>query len=274
MNLPSLIAPPSTDVFNADKIAQTLQDRGFCILDDFLDLDATVLDNLCTIARDKVAAEACPTQQSTAIRRDVTCDIDPLQNLHGLMPGLESVCRLIQFYCCRELGRAMGLDLYCRERPQLAHYPGGSTFYCRHFDNPRFLEHTDNDDEMEGRDNKRRLTVIYYLNKDWVTTFMSSPTEVQEADGTGVNGQLKIYPSKSEGEVVYVEPIFNRVVIFLSDTIEHEVLPTINSRYALTIWLSIKDESNSTLGDGDTMQAYQEMFEQLSAMFYPNICGR
>ena len=134
MNLPSIIPPPSQSTFDADRIAASLYEKGFSIIDNFLDVDASTLDNIYAATTERVNSEATLTNQSQSIRRDLTCDVDPLANLHGLVAGLESVCRLIQFYCCRELSRALRLDLYCRERPQLAYYPGEYSFYCRHFD--------------------------------------------------------------------------------------------------------------------------------------------
>ena len=86
---------------------------------------------------------------------------------------------------------------------QLAHYgPGGR--YQRHRD--AFL----------GDDN-RRVTAIVYLNPDW-----------SSADG----GHLRIY----RDEPFDLEPRLDRLVIFLSERIEHEVLPNTAGRFALTAW--------------------------------------
>jgi Rps23 Pro-64 3,4-dihydroxylase Tpa1-like proline 4-hydroxylase len=91
----------------------------------------------------------------------------------------------------------------------------------RHLDAP-------GDNEAGGQ---RRLTLLYYINPDW------SP-----ADG----GCLRLYPktqvpmaSQEEEEEVFVdvEPVGDRLLIFQSRTIEHEVLPSQALRFSLTLWL-------------------------------------
>ncbi len=83
---------------------------------------------------------------------------------------------------------------------QLAKYePGGK--YVRH------------SDAMNGR----RVTAIVYLNPAWTP-----------ADG----GQLRLY---SAPEAV-VDPVLGRSVVFLSERVEHEVLPARAARYAATAW--------------------------------------
>ncbi|MBO6584865.1 MAG: 2OG-Fe(II) oxygenase [Gracilimonas sp.] len=87
----------------------------------------------------------------------------------------------------------------------IAKYPAG-THYHRHLD--QFNERTN-----------RQITVLIYLNKDW-----------KKGDG----GELIIY---KDGEEITVEPHSKRLLLFKSDTIEHEVLTTNVPRYSLTGWL-------------------------------------
>ncbi|WP_428235668.1 2OG-Fe(II) oxygenase [Gracilimonas sp.] len=87
----------------------------------------------------------------------------------------------------------------------IAKYPAG-THYHRHLD--QFNERTN-----------RQITVLIYLNKDW-----------KKGDG----GELIIY---KDGEEITVEPLSKRLLLFKSDTIEHEVLTTNVPRYSLTGWL-------------------------------------
>ncbi|WP_020533978.1 2OG-Fe(II) oxygenase [Flexithrix dorotheae] len=87
----------------------------------------------------------------------------------------------------------------------LALYPRGS-FYLKHLD------------QFKGRNN-RLVSVILYLNENWM-----------KGDG----GELKMY--LEDGEKL-IEPIANRLVIFKSDLVEHEVLPTLKERYSLTGWM-------------------------------------
>ena len=112
--------------------------------------------------------------------------------------------------------------------------PGGSV-YPLHIDNPQGLSAGDT----------RRLTCILYMNPDY-------------EDGDG--GELRIFGSKAtttttatneeeekkrEG-VVDITPDGGRMVLFFSDEIPHEVLPTapnaarsdeVKDRYALTVWI-------------------------------------
>jgi SM-20-related protein len=86
---------------------------------------------------------------------------------------------------------------------QLAHYAPGAR-YARHVD------------AFPGDDN-RRVTAILYLNSDW-----------RSAHG----GQLRLYtPAPLD-----VEPLADRLVVFRSERLEHEVLESHADRFAVTAW--------------------------------------
>lgn len=91
-----------------------------------------------------------------------------------------------------------------------ARYPVGS-FYKRHLDQFHAVPH-------------RIVTVILYLNDSWT-----------EADG----GQLRMYFPQEDGSerVEEVLPLGGRLVVFLSEEIPHEVLPTHKERISITGWL-------------------------------------
>lgn len=101
----------------------------------------------------------------------------------------------------------------------LAHYPNGA-FYKKHLD--QFKER-----------NNRILSVIVYLNDNW-----------QKGDG----GELKIYSNKDENHFELVEPIGNRLAIFRSDCVWHEVLTAHKSRKSLTGWLLKQPQGLGFLG--------------------------
>jgi SM-20-related protein len=88
---------------------------------------------------------------------------------------------------------------------QLARYPGAGTRYRRHRD------------AFPGRAN-RRVTAIYYANPGW-----------RPADG----GLLRVHLAAGP---VDIEPILDRLVVFLSERLEHEVLPVWAPRLAVTAW--------------------------------------
>lgn len=87
---------------------------------------------------------------------------------------------------------------------QVACYSGGAG-YARHRD------------AFRGEVN-RRLTAICYLNPDW------------RADH---GGTLRIWPPSGEA---LIAPILGRLVLFRADLLEHEVLPSLSPRYAVTAW--------------------------------------
>ncbi len=91
-----------------------------------------------------------------------------------------------------------------------ARYPIGS-FYKRHLDQFHAVPH-------------RIVTVILYLNESWT-----------EVDG----GQLRMYFPQEDGSerVEDVLPLGGRLVVFLSEEIPHEVMPTQKERISITGWL-------------------------------------
>lgn len=89
---------------------------------------------------------------------------------------------------------------------QVALYPGDGAHYERHRD--AFLGPA-----------SRRLTAIYYPNVDW------EPSH---------GGQLRVF--FEDGSSLDIEPIADRLVIFLSDILDHQVLPVFQPRCAVTAW--------------------------------------
>lgn len=90
---------------------------------------------------------------------------------------------------------------------QLAHYAPGA-HYGKHRD------------AFPGDDN-RRVTAIVYLNPGWVAD-----------DG----GQLRLHAEP----LFDLEPTLDRLVVFRSEVVEHEVLEARADRWALTAWYSAR----------------------------------
>lgn len=112
-----------------------------------------------------------------------------------------------------ELGQALSAGAYLglgHFDLQLAHYPGGGARYVRHRD------------AFPGQSN-RRVTAIYYANPDW------RPEH---------GGLLRLYPEEAPLEI---PPTLDRLVVFLSEQLEHEVLPAHAPRLALTAWFYGRD---------------------------------
>lgn len=97
----------------------------------------------------------------------------------------------------------------------LALYPPGA-FYRRHFDSFR------------GAAN-RLVSLIVYLNPDW---------------HSGDGGELVLYASDGS-ETARIEPRAGTLVLFMSEEIEHEVLPTRTDRASISGWFRL----NNTTAD-------------------------
>lgn len=88
-------------------------------------------------------------------------------------------------------------------------YPPGA-FYRQHVDNFR---------DLNSLKSRRVLSCVYFLNRDWMS-----------ADG----GALRLYLPQG---AVSIEPQFNRLVVFLSEALPHEVEVTTRLRFAVSGWL-------------------------------------
>jgi SM-20-related protein len=105
----------------------------------------------------------------------------------------------------------LGLD---KMEIQIARYPGGGAAYSRHRD--AFPA------PPGGRPN-RRVTVIYYANPGW-----------RSEDG----GALRLHVAEGS---IDVAPVLDRLLVFLSERVEHEVLPARVPRCAVTAWFRARD---------------------------------
>lgn len=106
------------------------------------------------------------------------------------------------------LGQALSAGAYLglgKFDLQLAWYPGQGARYVRHRD------------AFPGQSN-RRVTAIFYANPDWRSEH---------------GGQLRLFLEEGTLEVA---PTLDRLVVFLSERLEHEVLPAHAPRLALTAW--------------------------------------
>lgn len=100
-----------------------------------------------------------------------------------------------------------------RQDCQLARYSGdGSARYMKHLDAFR--------DDCEAN---RQITALFYFNENWT-----------KEDG----GCLRIWHGEESVEVL---PILNRLVLFRSELVFHEVMPSTRTRHAATAWYYSKD---------------------------------
>ena len=189
-----------------DTIADGLADRGYAVVDQFL--SQPEVEAILQLREFQSGGESFKKagignskslQIQEAIRGDYIQWLDKETAPESAKVYLNRLHELIGF-----LNRALFLSLKDAE-VHFTIYPPGS-FYKRHLDQFKHDDH-------------RKLSVICYLNNDWI-----------EDHG----GQLRMYLPEGPTDV---PPIAGRLVIFRSDQIEHEVLPATRERMSITGWI-------------------------------------
>ncbi|CAN0235917.1 unnamed protein product, partial [Ectocarpus fasciculatus] len=102
---------------------------------------------------------------------------------------------------------------------QLARYPGDGRGYVRHRDTPRSAQ--------DSEEAERKITALYYLNPDWKTSMggqlrvhlESRPEAATEEGGPRLAGEEE----EEAGRKWDIEPVLDRLVLFRSDLVDHEV---------------------------------------------------
>lgn len=137
-----------------------------------------------------------------SVRNDEIAWLAPENTAGALREAVEGFTALMH-----EVNEAAWLGLR-RFDLQLARYQAGGK-YARHLD------------AFPGQDN-RRLTAIVYLNEAWAPEH---------------GGHLRVFGK----EPVLVEPRLDRLVVFRSELIEHEVTEAHAERWALAAWYSARE---------------------------------
>jgi SM-20-related protein len=194
-----------------DYISQSIYQNSYVVVDDFVDesyrkdllKEQTDLLNQGQFKKAAVG-KGDQKQVRTEIRSDEVLWMDPTALSPLQVVFWEKIEELKQV-----LNRRCFLGLKSFEG-HFARYPVGS-FYKRHLDQFHAVPH-------------RIVTVILYLNDSWT-----------EADG----GQLRMYFPQEDGSerIEDVLPVGGRLVVFLSEEIPHEVMPTQKERISITGWL-------------------------------------
>ena len=194
-----------------DHISQEIYSNSYVVVDNFVDESfrkALLKEQTDLLNQGQFTKAAVGKGDQKQVRAEIRSDevlwmdptaLSPLQAIFW-----EKVAKVQQV-----LNRRCFLGLKSFEG-HFARYPIGS-FYKRHLDQFHAVPH-------------RIVTVILYLNESWT-----------EADG----GQLRMYFPQEDGSerVEDVLPLGGRLVVFLSEEIPHEVLPTHKERISITGWL-------------------------------------
>ena len=205
---------------NLQQQLDQITDRGYCVMDNFL--SPSVIDTLASeilVLENGALLHAANTGRAqttvnTKFRGDSIYWLNEAEASPAQQTYFDEMERL-RYGLNRHL--YLGLDLL---ESHLALYPIGAG-YQKHLD--RFKA---NDNSQLPQ---RQISCILYLNKDWL-----------EEDG----GYLRLYlnaDDATDGIVATassldIAPIAGRLVMFLSDTFYHEVLPAKRVRMSLTGW--------------------------------------
>jgi SM-20-related protein len=194
-----------------DNISQAIYQNSYVVVDDFVDESyrkALLKEQVDLLNKGQYKKAAVGKGDQKQVRAEIRSDevlwMDPTSLSPLQVVFWEKIEELKQV-----LNRRCFLGLKSFEG-HFARYPIGS-FYKRHVDQFHAVPH-------------RIVTVILYLNDSWT-----------EADG----GQLRMYFPQEDGSerIEDVLPVGGRLVVFLSEEIPHEVMPTLKERISITGWL-------------------------------------
>lgn len=244
-----------TSSAGAEAAANMLDEHGFCVLDNFLPeafakdvarsakaawsegrMASGLVDQGKGFARgdsvlwvntqDPASAAAAGMMPKLGLSSAAAPELEPIlariDTLVGEVLGPRLAARLAcvrtrshAMFTCYSAAEATLVDANggIREGPVLAAGQENSQGYLRHLDNVSLLT---------GHHCGRVLTTILYLNEDWL-----------DQDG----GAIRLFevdkPLQIRSEVV---PRFNRLLVFWSADVPHEVLPPRKDRFACTFW--------------------------------------
>ena len=211
MNAPALPDFQDSDDISFVLIAESLVEKGFCILPNALphDLSTALAEHALSMSADQYhragIGRAHQHMTNRFVRSDEVCWIEGESEAGEQWLAWTEKLRIY-------LNRRLFLGLFSFES-HFAHYPPGA-FYKTHVD------------AFKGQSN-RILTVVAYLNSGWMPD-----------DG----GEMVLY---TDTESFNVTPALGTLAIFLSEEFPHEVLPTQRDRYSIAGWYRL----NTSIGD-------------------------
>jgi len=192
-----------TPVSFNQQIANQINDNGWAVIDDYLPSRSiqALREESQQLLKEKSFKPAGINKGIVDLeqRKDQIAWINP-ENCFPIQSDVMQMFEKLRYHLNREnyLGLS-DLELHASIYPR-------NGYYKKHFDN------------FHGS-SKRVLTIVLYLNQQW-----------KPAD----EGQLRLYLKNNMS--IDIEPIGGRLVAFLSNSFEHEVLPTNKERYSLTGW--------------------------------------
>lgn len=191
-------------------IDNAIYERGYQIIDDFLDIESYFSLRTTAEAMHKEGlfknakiGHQLGANQNTSVRRDKICWLDKESNHHAIATYFAKIDELAQL-----LNQSLFLGLVDFETHFAIYQPGA--FYKMHID--QFATTQD-----------RRISCVYYLNEHW-----------QNTDA----GELNLY-DRQDQLIETVAPLGNRFICFSSD-LPHEVCKTNATRYSIAGWMKTR----------------------------------
>jgi len=205
----------SIDTHQFNKIAETISGAGYCVVDklfqsEFLD---NLLARITSIPPEQLKAAAIGRGELKNTNLTIRSD-----SIYWLNKANETDKDFLA--CMDQLRLAINQALYLGLFDYEAHYATyqSGDFYNKHIDS------------LKGLSN-RVLSTVLYLNKGW-----------QPENG----GELILYDADDNDKVLKtIQPVFGRLVIFLSEQFPHEVLASNQQRYSIAGWFRF-NASDST----------------------------
>lgn len=197
-------------------IVAALESRGYVILDHALPgtLIAEVLAHLESLTPEHFIRAG--VGRESVFRRNASVRGDEIHWLEPGQPGTHQWFRAMEDLRLT-LNRHLFLGLFDYEC-HYARYPAGA-FYRRHLD------------AFRGTGN-RVVSTVLYLNPGWLP---------------GDGGELLLYAAADDRLLERVEPLCNRLVLFLSTEFPHEVLAARQPRCSLAGWFRVNGSRGDTV---------------------------
>ena len=186
-----------------DTLALNLHSVGFAVIESFLETThfETLVDRVrrAPLASARIGQAQAPTL-APSVRSDQIQWLDSLSKNRAERRYLSALQTMMLGLNCRLWLNASEIE---------AHYArfGPGQGYARHRD-------------AHALDNRRVVSTIFYLNSIW------------PADQ---GGELKLHPAGADPVLILPKP--NRIVVLMSETLEHEVLAPLRERFSIAGWL-------------------------------------
>lgn len=196
---------PSVTFSLPDNVLQQLNDQGWVVMDSAVaEKDLQAIKSLALSAwennlfGDAQIGRGSEKKLNQKVRGDSIFWLDPVPSLvNSLIQNIKS-----------QLNSTLWLGLTDFE-----------VHFARYSQNAAYAEHLDQSSQANPLAGQRIISFILYLNPNW-----------QKADG----GELQIRDGE---ELIQIEPVWGRLVLFKSDTVPHSVLASKAERWSLTGWL-------------------------------------